>query len=190
MKENEKISALIDGELSLEDIESLLEEVLKDTAAQESFTRYQLIGDILRDGAQSVFEYKDVRQPLAVRLAEEPLYIEEKTPRISRLSAGTRRIVRSLKGRSLSSLAIAACVILGITVTFLPQLLERTLSPKSEQAIELSQQDKIPLYTSRWGVSEPAIEARLRRYLVSHSEYSGRGMQGMHPYARVVVYQQ
>ena len=187
---NEELSALVDGEVSLEDIENLLEEVLKDTAVRETFARYQLIGDILRDGAQSVFEYEDIRKPLAARLAKEPLYADEKTLRISKLPVNTSRAVQSSKRRSLSLLAIAASVVLGVTVTFLYQFTERAPLPESEQTIELSQQGEAPLYVSRWAVSESAVEARLRRYLVSHSKHSGRGVQGMHPYARVVVYQQ
>lgn len=39
-----------------------------------------------------------------------------------------------------------------------------------------------------WEEQDASVQGRLRGYLVSHSEYSGRGMRGMHPYARVVAY--
>jgi negative regulator of sigma E activity len=43
--------------------------------------------------------------------------------------------------------------------------------------------------SDRWDVRNHALEQRLKGYLVEHSEYVGRGMHGMHPYARVVSYQ-
>jgi hypothetical protein len=39
-----------------------------------------------------------------------------------------------------------------------------------------------------WDTQDPGVQRRLQGYLVSHSEYLGRGMRGMHPYARVVAY--
>jgi hypothetical protein len=42
--------------------------------------------------------------------------------------------------------------------------------------------------SNRWSATQPTIEARLNRYLVTYSESAGYGVSGMMPYARVVGY--
>ncbi|MCH9673577.1 MAG: sigma-E factor negative regulatory protein [Gammaproteobacteria bacterium] len=195
----EQLSALVDGELPTDRLHNTLSRVLSDAEAQSDFARYQLIGDIMRGeayGAEALGAPPSMRENIAQAIAQEPHVIAAPAPSAAP-EASSAEAVRP-DNNVFVPLAIAATLVMGLAMAVLyqqseppgaPRIADTSPSVAVDPPVELTARapGDAPL---RWSVSDPAIEARLRRYMVSHSEYSGRGMHGMHPYARVVVYQQ
>ncbi|MEO6118604.1 MAG: sigma-E factor negative regulatory protein, partial [Methylotenera sp.] len=66
---NEQISALLDGEVALEDASHLITSVQSNRQAAETWSQYHLIGDTMRDTPSFSANFK---QNLMLKLDQEP----------------------------------------------------------------------------------------------------------------------
>ncbi|MEM7252429.1 MAG: RseA family anti-sigma factor [Pseudomonadota bacterium] len=190
----EQLSALVDGELATHELEGAISRLVHDDASQQGFKEYHRIGDLMRetlDGSGKLVPTQDIRSAVADAIEHDA---GADPGRDNVVTLPTSPESASEPPSKFAPLAIAATVLLGVAVAFAyyrtaPELVETASTAPGP--VETAPVSSTPAAsTVRWSVSNPAVEARLRRYMVSHSEYSGRSMQGMHPYARVVVYQQ
>ena len=76
MANNERISVLMDGETSEA---SWLKSVLQDSQQQETWSRYHLIGDALRDELPGNITL-DLADRVALALADEPTVLAPRAP--------------------------------------------------------------------------------------------------------------
>ena len=165
MNENskERISALLDDETSLSDVSGLS----TDEAAKALFGRYAMIGEAIRGNAPDDIGdrlLKGVQADLAV----EPVPLAPKRKSV---------VWKPIAGLALAA-SVATVAILGLRAVDGPTQPDLV----AEQAVQPSSA------SNRWDVEQPAVEAKLNEYLVNHSEYTGYGVQGMLPYARIVSY--
>ncbi len=165
-----KISAMMDGELSHDEIAEPLRSMREDQEALQSWRDYHLIGDALRDtgGLSSDFSAR-----FAARLEEEPtVFAPASVPR--------RPLEQRRHWVALSAAASVAAVSLVGWLAFAPQ-----------QEITLQSG---PIAQTATAVVSPAAEfqnvplpSETNDYLLAHQNYSPRStLQGVAPYVRTV----
>ncbi len=166
---HEQLSALVDGELAAEDYAPAIEALGADPAQRRLWSRYHVIGDVLRAPPAE-------RTAPAVTSRPEPV-------------AGVRRRIHA----PLAGLAIAASVAV-VAVLFVLRSGPEVASPGFEVATQIEPRPLAPVPVSSL-TSAPAssvvpvgaYDQRLNGYLVNFNEQrSRRGVPGVHPYVRIV----
>jgi len=210
----EQISALLDSELSGQEIDQTIDRLNGQDELRETWGRYHLIGDVIRGETQGGV-HPDVAEQVRQQLASEPAILAAPKPK--------RSHVEWISGAALA----ASVAVLAVMVA--PQL----LNPESETPSHIAAFDtketvvhypsslsaspqsyrfvnsalpprQLPAtmnrpnarwYTqpsrgTRWkNLSQPAMQSKLNSYLVDHSEYAIQGrMKGVVPYATFVGY--
>ena len=176
-----KISALIDDEVTADELARLGRDIAGSPELRELYGRYQLIGDALR-GEKVDPRYMQVADRVRARLADEPTVLAP-PPR------------RSWSGPWLKPVAGAAVAasVLAAAVVLLPPLVGPQLP---QQIATLKQSPGGPGgYAggggTRWDLGKPAVQSKLNDYLVNHRNRApSANMQGMIPYASFVGYDQ
>jgi sigma-E factor negative regulatory protein RseA len=190
----ELISALTDGELDAETARRVVDEVSASPRHRARLARYHLIGEAARGGLCLPLS-ADLPTALARALeAPEP---SDGAPDGDLPRRRARK--RDPGSRRWAPAAIAASLLAAGALGFLAA---RQLPPDAgpPPVAEAGPAGSVPAtvaagarstrpWKGRWDTEHPSVQRRLQGYLVSHSEYVGRGVQGMHPYARVVTYQ-
>jgi negative regulator of sigma E activity len=218
INEREAISALADGEAPDDMTQALVSRVLNDAQSRELYLAHRRAGDLIRaahDGAgvaggqmaDAVMMQVNREAPLASSPEQaSTATVLDLVARGNR--AGARRPF---------AMAAAVLLAAGLGFFFARQIpvpYETTPIAVAEQTgqgqispLVVTSASSVPMaseslanaspavntsFTSvkrvGWDTQDPGVQRRLQGYLVSHSEYLGRGMRGMHPYARVVAY--
>jgi len=187
----EALSALVDDQLSPEEAQVLVDQLIESADAQKLAAGYRNIGEVMRAAPYFTANPSvSVADRVAIAIASEPnsesgqvVAFPEGKPRSRLLFAFARKPV-----------SIAASLLLAGALGF---VLARQTEAPLEVATRTFEQPVAPtpivLNTPQkqqqsWDSHDPSVQQRLRGYLVNHSEHVGRGMRGMHPYARVVSY--
>ena len=157
---NDKISALLDGELDDESAAELVDWLGRDGDAQRAWRAYHLIGDAMR-GSRALSDSFTAR--VAARLSAEPALLAPARPR-----------AEARKWLVLSAAASVAAVSLVSWLAFAPQ---------RDAAMPQAQVTQAP-------AKPPAIvplPSGTNDYLLAHQGFSPRtSLQGMAPYVRTV----
>jgi sigma-E factor negative regulatory protein RseA len=164
---NEKLSALMDDELTEFETRRLLDEVARDPQHRATWERYHLVRAALRN---------------ELDIAAAPGLAERVTGGLADIPARSRLPLRTT-GMVAMAASVAAVAIIGL------QWLNR---PESGPASPLASQTT-PAATrvattqdTRKTAPQPETERTLNAYLVEHNEFATAGMSGMLPYVRVV----
>ena len=166
---NEKISALMDGELEAHEQRGPYAELVREGGALETWRTYHVIGDALRDTALLSAGFS---ARVALKLSEEPTVLAPHTTRIE-----ARRGWRMMRGPGRIAAGVAAVALVG-WMGFAPQGggqrgPEVALAPARPPAE--TQAPNVPLPSAAGD------------YLLAHQAYSPRGnLQGVAPYVRTV----
>ena len=162
---NERISALMDGEVDERSATQVIEALARDAEAVRTWRTYHLIGDAMRGGVlRGVFLSERFTERVAQRLAAEPTVL-----------APRRMRTESPRVFTLSALAasIAAVAFVG-WMAFAPQPLVAP-APVAQVQNAADKPVLVPLPTAA------------NDYLLAHQGFSPRvSLQGMAPYARTV----
>lgn len=166
---NEKLSALVDGELEAGELGRVLDELRKDPSLRQQYGRYIQAQGSLHDETGP-----GIAGRVWDRLQDEPAILSpgKKTSVIRRVAAG---------------LAVAATVA-GIAVGSL-----NWVGPLDNQptlvATSPEKADYIRAGGTRWQVDDPKLEDDLNVYLVEHGGYAGStAMNGVRSYVKVAGY--
>lgn len=166
----EKISALVDDELSLDGLNSLRQE--QDFAS--TWQRYHLIRDAIKD---------ELSDPSAFNLADKVRAALENEPTIfapSALAAKKRVWPKAVAGLAIAA-TVAAVSVLGMQQFLRPQAAPEslaTVTPVVETAPALAAQE------------DPAEQQRLKEYLIEHSQQSiHQGNNRVVPYVQAASFQ-
>lgn len=178
----ERLSALIDSELSSTLTTDILTRMKQSPELCATWDRYHLIGDAIR-GESVRWSAAGIAEGVRRQVVKEPAIIAQPVP----INSSKHRdwLVRPLAGA-----AIAASVA-GLAVFALPRL---TSEVPATSPVQISSQPPAPVYYSnqsgtRWkNLTEPALESKLNRYLENHSEYASAGGMGVLPYSTFVSY--
>ncbi len=170
----ERLSALVDGEMKEQEAVSLLDRLNRDPGLKQTWERYHLVSDVMRNNLPPVPSV-DLVDRVRRSLHDEPVVLRP-----------AHRDVASLK--PVASLALAASIAVVAVLGFRGYL----GSPKAPDATvahaELNQGANADSAGMRWDVDRPDVEQRLNAYLVNHNGHTGTGMSGVMPYARIVAY--
>ncbi|MFT5111697.1 MAG: negative regulator of sigma E activity [Parasphingorhabdus sp.] len=190
---NEKISALLDGELSQLEHNDVPTDVLVNHNQRQTLVRYQLIGSLLRnegmDGA-----VQGVKTGLADRIAEqiaaEPGWLlpvkqihtaEEETVEISANVVP----ITSKKPAFFGGFAVAAAISALAIFVGAPQW----QSPVAQSTPVLAAAKTVSNSANQWQNTEAEHEDALNTLLVEHGEFSSSaGLNGLMAYAKFVSY--
>lgn len=181
---DERISALVDGELSTEECRRLMDEMRDDAAFASSWCNYHLISDALKNNLPTSLS-PDFTARVAKALEVEPSIVALPPP-----ARTTPVFVKPTIGFALAA-SVAAIAYLGLghdtqqpTVNVAPQLAHVT--PAAPQDYPVSK-----VRGGQWDVEQPAVASKLNDYLASHGQYSVvTGMQpGVLPQVRIVGYE-
>lgn len=183
-QKREQLSALVDNELD-HDASSMINYLLENTEAKETWTRYHLIGDSLKGHLPA--NYGNTVDRVSQAIASEPTVL---IPR-KRLSNGN--LMKPVMGFAIAA-SVAAVAIFNV------QQARQTPTPITKQsiAIEPTMTKSVPSIAMPQLVSrqkEPTKtqiyqnpNARLSRYLVNYNEYRvNTGVGAMPPHVRMVA---
>jgi sigma-E factor negative regulatory protein RseA len=172
---NEKLSALLDDELSEHEREALLREMTRDPALRGTWERYHLIRSSLRRELGAL-----AAPDLAGRIARE---LEAQPP--ARASLPLRTAFPRPLLKAASALAIAASVAAVAIFTVRP-----VLSPETATQTASLQSRPAPAQPDAAAAAvASARDSEINAMLVKHSEFSPAvGPGSLAPYVRVVGY--
>ena len=189
--DDENVSALLDGEidhLNEHDIKTLID----DSDNRESWARYQMIGDILREpnvDANSPGASQSFAERVRAQIEAEPTVL---APR-----SANRRLPKYLQ--PVAGLAIAASVA-GIAVVGVQQMSTEgagETQPISVANLEAAEQVMAKTVVADATLETPELEIdlaehkrRLNSYLVNFNEQrTSLGMPGVNPYVRIIDFE-
>lgn len=182
-KQQELLSAFVDGELNQQELDELLSLMDSDENARTDFLSYQFSSDVIR-GYTSRSEPIDLSNRISAALESEPAHQPAK-------AAGEKARVLILPDwfwKQTAGLAAAASIGALAVVGVIDQP-QNSVTPELAQAQpqpQVIQQQPNVAASNRWTVGEREVEDRLNNYLVDHNEYAGAS--GLFSYARVVSY--
>jgi sigma-E factor negative regulatory protein RseA len=182
IENEEKLSALVDSELSNSDLTQTLAQLGASKELRSAWDRYHLIGDAIRGEGIRV-SAEGVAPQVRERLDKEPAMLVRPTP--INQPQQRERLSRPLVGAALAA-SVAA-----VAVFMLPRMGEEI--PGSAPA-QVASERPVPLTYARQGgtrwknLAEPKLESKLNRYLENHSEHASSGGMGVVPYSSFVSY--
>ncbi len=185
---NEQLSALMDGEILAEEIETVLQAFKTEDSIRTQWANYHLVHDSLKGHLPANFLHNLADQVSRALENEPPLSVEPRS-----VIDATQRLRHRWKYAT--SLALAASLS-AITVLGIQTLISESVMPESQLSATppsppVSPNSKVvPVVENgshQWSLLEPEVEKRLNSYLVNHTEYVD--MPGMIRYGRIVSYE-
>lgn len=178
-KQQELLSAFVDGELNEKELDQLLALMDSDDNARADYLRYQFSSDVIR-GYTNRSRPVDLTSRISTALKEEPAHQQaEPGKQKNRVLTLPNWFWKQTAGLAAAA-SIGALAVVGVMNQ--PQ---NTVTPELVQAEPVQQQTAVAA-SNRWTVGEQEVEDRLNNYLVDHNEYAGAS--GLFSYARVVSY--
>lgn len=175
----EKLSAMMDGELSEHEQARVLAELSRDPELKKTWERFQIIRAALTDELSAIVS-ADLGDRIAQRIRELPLPIsDQKLPRQWR--PATRWVSTMALAASVAVVAIAGVRWFSLEVPQVPP--EQIATAPGEQP------DFIRAGVTRWDTGKPEHANLLNTYLIEHHEFTPTtGMKGVMSYGRFVGY--
>ncbi len=181
-QELERLSALVDDELSAHEVPGEVRKLSQQEAAVERWSHYHLIGDVMRREAGPLYT-TSLAQSISRRLQDEPVVLAPAA--LKRRGSGRRR--------ALTGVAMAASLA-AIAMVMTPQLINQEGAEPQPAVAQQSPGEAQTYFVAqdgtRWEMlKKPAVESRLNAYLLNHQERSpSSNIKGIMPYATFVSY--
>ena len=181
-QELERLSALVDDELSPHDIAGEVRKLNLNEEARQRWSSYHLIGDAMRREVGPAYS-TSLAQSISQRLQDEPVVM---APAALKTKGSGRR-------KAFTGVAVAASLA-AVAMVMTPQLINQEGSAPQPVVAEQQQTEPRTYFVAqdgtRWELlKKPAVESRLNNYLVNHQERSpSSNIKGIMPYATFVSY--
>ncbi len=205
-EQNEKLSAVMDDFQANEEEQKALNELLADINQRNTLSRYQLIGDAMRNEIPSQIRPGFAADVMS-QIAQEPsLKSSAKKKRITEpeISSLWSWLFKPVAGLAVSA-AVAVITISTFQSTQLTNIQPDQLANADASKAKVEMLTQIPVMQNNaqlvstaasprkivngmnWKIkrNEPAVQNKLNLYLINHNEYSN-SMSGIIPQARVV----
>jgi sigma-E factor negative regulatory protein RseA len=178
-KQQELLSAFVDGELNAQELDELLAMMENNDNAKDEYLRYQLASDTLRGYGRHT-QPIDLLAKVSQALENEPTYHQSESS-----AKAAVLTIPNWFWKQTAGLAAAASIgaLAVVSVIDQPQM---TVSPHLVQVDPVNAVVTAITASNRWTVGEQEVEDRLNNYLVNHNEYASTS--GVFSYARVVSY--
>jgi len=185
----EQLSALVDDELTQE-ATSVIESLLEDNEAKETWARYHLIGDSLRGRLPG--HIGDISSGVSQALASEPTILAPAKKSVNRKSSD---LMKPVMGFAIAA-SVAAVAIFNVQQA--RQIPETGQPVIAQSSIATSQPSLVTSIATPQLVNQQTgqarvyqaknVDPRLNRYLVNYNEYrANTGVSGMPPHVRMVA---
>lgn len=186
--ENEQLSALVDDELDVEQA-SIFNKLINDDETKDTWSRYHLIGDCLRDHVPEKIS-SQVATRVANTLRNEPTILAPRT---------TKRFnIKPIAGFAIAA-SVAMLAVFGVqrsnevnTSSDVPTIAANQVNSSNAQPQSFSfpEVQVLPAAVRKSDTPESVANQRLNNYLMNHNEYrSNGGMNGILPYVRIVTFE-
>ncbi|MES9862982.1 MAG: sigma-E factor negative regulatory protein [Candidatus Thiodiazotropha sp. LLP2] len=182
-QEYERLSALVDNEITEDEISIEIKKLSNSQANRDHWSRYHLIGDAMRGETGSLYN-PGLAQAISKKIEDEPVV----------LAPGAIKRPGKLRKRTYTGLAVAASIA-AVAVVMAPQMINPEGSETPQVSVAAAQRpDTQTLYVvedgTRWELlKKPKVESRLNAYLVNHQERSpSSNIKGIMPFANFVSY--
>jgi sigma-E factor negative regulatory protein RseA len=181
-QKREQLSALVDDELTHES-SPVIDSLLQDNEAKQTWTRYHLIGDSLRGHLPG--HIADISNNVSQAIASEPTV----------LAPGKKKSTDYMKPVMGFAIAASVAAVAIFNVQQANQISETGQTVIAQSSIATSQPSLATspqLVTQQKGQAQVYqvrnADPRLNRYLVNHNEYrANTGVSGMPPHVRMVA---
>ncbi len=187
----EQLSALLDSELSDQQLESFMQDLKRDPISDaESAQRYHLMGDAIRDELDQS-SFMDISAAVHRAIEQEPAYSELAEPAKKQTAFSLSQLLSGWF-KPLTGMAVAASVAMVTLVTFNTLQNDSSVQPaqlvQSAPVVPVSSEiARNVQVASTLNASEktPEQQQQLNQYMLRHSGYASQStMQGMMPYVR------
>ncbi len=195
-EQEERVSALTDGELDPHQLDSLLARMREDDALRARWARYHLISDALHNNLTRGTQL-DISQRVSAAIENEPVIF---APLWQRMRP-SRRMVKQAASVAMAA-SVTAVAILGAQWANLgmatgPVAVVAATATQAPQKVEVAElepeangQAVKPQATDGAQAADEVWVRNLDAYVANHNEYAGgNGMRGVLPYARLVSYE-
>lgn len=178
-KQQELLSAFVDGEINQQELDELLALMNSDDNARADYLRYQFSSDVIR-GYTNRSRPVDLTARINAVIADEPTYQAQAETQKARVLSLPDWFWKQTAGLAAAA-SIGALAVVGMMNQ--PQT---SMTPEVAQVEPAQMETAVASSSNRWTVGEQEVEDRLNNYLVDHNEYAGAS--GLFSYARVVSY--
>lgn len=177
VKQQELLSAFIDGELKADELDSLMAMLDDNEEMKADLLRYQFTSDFIH-GYTKARQFDDLSLAVSAAIADDEL------PAVALADTGRSRVIRMPDWFWKQTAGFAAAASIGAlaVVGVMNNSQTDAVSPVQVAQTEVQAKES----PNRWTVGEAEVEDRLNDYLVEHNEYAGAS--GLFTYARVVSY--
>jgi sigma-E factor negative regulatory protein RseA len=177
----EQLSALVDGE---HDSEHTLDDLIQDQTMKDTWSRYHLIGDCLRDNLPEKIS-NQISTQVTNALRDEPTILAPQTTKRFNLkplagfaiaaSVAMVAVFTIQSGNEIDSVSNGAPTIAATTVV-------------QPQTFSFPEPQALPAAVKQSDTPESVANQRLNNYLMNHSEYRSNGsVNAILPYVRIVT---
>ncbi len=195
---SEKLSAMVDGEMLVDELSTTLSSLTNDEALRQRWNRYHLIGDAIR-GESATLGAISIAERVRKQIADEPMIF---SPAASRANKPTWR---SQWMQYVTGAAIAASVTM-MAVMVAPNFIAPEQSGSAQiakhtapTATSILNRPAEPYYSEQsyvvnqpvthWNLGKPGLDGTMNSFFVNQKEFAPMSsMQGMLPYTSVVSY--
>jgi len=177
----EQLSAFIDGE---EESKQVLDNLIHDQEMKESWSRYHLIGDCLRDNLPAGIS-NQVSTHVSQALRDEPTVLAPKT---------TKRFnIKAITGFAVAA-SVAMVAVFSIqsgnevnsASNSVPAIATSVVQPRTFN-FDVQNAQVLPATVKQSDTPDSIANQRLNNYLINHNEYrSSAGVNAILPYVRVI----
>ena len=182
IKNDDQLSALVDGELDSSQTSKLIDDLIKDDELRTRWANYHLIGHALQGDGQNIHAV-DMSARISAALENEPTVIAPKSH---------VRVIPAMF-RQVAGMAIAATVAAAAVLMLQPT--EPGVFEQGDMLAELGspvgelKEDRIQVSNrgTNWSATQPSVATKLNGYLVNHNGYS-TAVRGNLPFASIVGY--
>jgi sigma-E factor negative regulatory protein RseA len=190
----EKLSALVDGELEHRQVDELLARVREDDELRARWASYHLISDALHNNLSQGVDL-DISRRVSAAIEQEPVIF---APIWQRLRP-SRKLIKQAAGAAVAASVTAVALLGAQWVNLGPgamvadgtgTLPTTQLVAEAPSAQDGSSAALVALDQGNGDGNEQVWAHSLDSYVVNHNEYAGStGMHGVLPYARLVSYE-
>ncbi|MFV1993427.1 MAG: sigma-E factor negative regulatory protein [Acidiferrobacterales bacterium] len=175
---NEKLSALMDGELNEAETSKILSQLEKDKNLRAAWSRYHLAASVLHDDITQLSN-PGLADKIAKEIAGEPVIVSPGWWRQSNKKA------IKLAGSFAIAASVAAIAVISLRVDSPDQANRQSIASLEP----ISSGDFIRASGTRWSNGTSSTGRALNMYLVEHSEFSpASNFKGMMGYGRIAGY--
>ena len=183
---NEQLSALIDGEHDGENTD-IIDNIINDDDMKDTWSRYHLIGDCLRDHVPENIS-SDVSTQVSNTLRDEPTILIPHTHK--------RFNLKPIAGFAIAA-SVAMVAVFSVqrgneinsssdVPTIAANQINATVS--QPQSFSFPEAQVLPAAVRKSDTPDSVANQRLNHYLMNHNEYrSNGGMNAILPYVRIVT---